>query len=319
MMYDRHFFETFDGHLDLHLCADSSPQAGRNILCAREESFITSRQQLLYGSVVGNFSFVSRRLPPSFLSLGHAAFADVTHRLVNSMVLVSGTAVDMYRGSVRTWLGDQSKESKFGDSAAEVLCLVCSEHQFSSAMPGDAEFLLPDCMTIYDHLHIFQNALAAAIESLDWWASFREILVAFVSLFGTREHLERFLAHCPIPAWVKRQIRKFKQRVVSWRWELLEDVLLDLDDMWHAVAYFKLDLMLGGSKVGNAVYILIAQGAVDPLFCARRVLLRVICCRVGHWTRWLEGCPCHEQLLVNCSTWDQRKAILTNAGCADGI
>ena len=166
MMYDRHFYETFDGHMDLHLSADSSPIGGRNILCAREESFTTSRQQLLYGPVVGNFSFESRRLPPSYLALGHAAVADVSHRICNSMVLVSGSAVDMYRGCVRTWLGDQSKESHFGDVATDVLCHVCPEHQFSSAMPGDAEFLLPDCMTVYDHLHIFQNSLQTAIESL---------------------------------------------------------------------------------------------------------------------------------------------------------
>ncbi len=40
--------------------------------------------------------------------------------------------------------------------------------------------------------------------------------------------------------------------------------------------------------------------------------------RVGHWSRWLEGCPCHNDLLINCRSHRERGVALMRAGVVAG-
>ena len=54
------------------------------------------------------------------------------------------------------------------------------------------------------------------------------------------------------------------------------------------------------------------------LFLGRAKILFVVCRRVGHWTRWLEGCPCHEAMLVGAATYEARRKILESAGVKGG-
>ena len=234
-------------------------------------------------------------------------------------MLVAGFAVDLYRKCVRTWLADQSKESKFAlKTPAEVLYHLCPCVKLSTATPGSNELLFPDCLTIYDHLHIYNNSLQTAVEALDWWLVFKEAVSSFCAVFGAKIHIGRFLAVCNLPQWARRQTKKFKLRIVDWRWEVLEVVLEDLQFMWPVICFFDLALMRGGSKVSNALYTAIADAFRDPAFLPRVAMLHCVCHRIGHWSRWTEGCSCHWEAIAHCTTWGQRKAVLIALGIPDG-
>ena len=55
------------------------------------------------------------------------------------------------------------------------------------------------------------------------------------------------------------------------------------------------------------------------VFRGRAEILFVVCRRVGHWTRWLEGCYCHEHLLISCSSWEERRKVLEENGVDGGV
>ena len=66
-------------------------------------------------------------------------------------------------------------------------------------------------------------------------------------------------------------------------------------------------------------YHTVANAAKDDLVLILRAhVLHATCCRTGHWTRWLEGCPCHEHLLVSCTSYEERRAILIENGVEGG-
>ena len=104
----------------------------------------------------------------------------------------------------------------------------------------------------------------------------------------------------------------------NWRWEVLEVVLEDLQSMWPVICFFDLALMRGGSNVSNAVYTAIIDAFRDPTVLARVAMLQCVCHRIGHWSRWTEGCSCRWEAIAHCTTWDQRKAVLIALGIPDG-
>ena len=63
----------------------------------------------------------------------------------------------------------------------------------------------------------------------------------------------------------------------------------------------------------------VADFLQDASSLPRIICLRATCKRVGHWARWTEGCWCHEHLLVDCSSWHERKQVLLGLGIPNGV
>ena len=319
MAYDRHIMATEDSERDIHLCADGSPQAGYHFMCIREESFTMSREQFDHGALPNNYSFISRRLPPMQTSVGNATVVHLALRLIHSLLLVCGDRIDSYRASVKSFLSDQGKECKINcSSPATLVNQLCPEKPLSSVPDGSDEHLFPNAVDINDHLHIFMNALQSAIESLDWWEEFLDTLRAFIEFFGDLSHIKRFRAVCKIPAHVGAKIKRFRLTVFSWRFENLEYILADLFAVFPYSGYFDLKLMLGKGKVANSCYSAVDAGFRDSLFRARAWVLVGVTQRTGHWMRWVEGCPCHDHLLISSHSYDDRRTTLEANGVAGG-
>jgi hypothetical protein len=83
--------------------------------------------------------------------------------------------------------------------------------------------------------------------------------------------------------------------------------------------FFKLSIMKGGSNLSNAVYSLVQAAIDDVSFILRLKIIHAVVVRVGHWARWCEGCWCHDHLLVEAASFDQRKRALMNAGVPKGV
>ena len=101
---------------------------------------------------------------------------------MHSLLLTAGEEIVRYRKFVRSWLADQSKGSKVGSILASIAQKVSPCMTMSAAKVD--EFFFPDCVEIFDHLHILQNALASAVRWLSWWEDFREVLQAFTTVWA---------------------------------------------------------------------------------------------------------------------------------------
>ena len=190
-----------------------------------------THRQYEFGSLDNNFVFTSRRLPPAQTSLGNASVIDIAMKIIHILLLISGSLIDFYRRCVRSFLADQHKESKVTPSTPAALIRKACPHKMLTDVPEDStELLFPNAVCIYDHLHIFMNALEAAITSLPWWLDFLETLRSFITVFGDRQHIKRMLAVCRMPNSVRLYFKRWKLRVFSWRWEALEIILEDLTD-----------------------------------------------------------------------------------------
>lgn len=269
--------------------------------------------------VENNFDFYSRRLPPMQTSVGNGGVVDIALKLVHSLLFISGAFIDVFRKQVKSVLADQSKESKVNaQTPATILHEACLQCRMSNVSDGSSERLFPNAVDIYDHLHIFQNALKSAVESMILWESFLDCLHSCIAVFGDRGHILRFKNVCAMPAWASKKLKRWKLRVFRWRWEGLEIILLDLFDAFDLFEFFDLAKMMGKSKGANALYEAISADYTDPFFSGRAGILLSLTRRVGHWMRWCEGCWCHEHILVSATSWDERHELLEKAGVPGG-
>jgi hypothetical protein len=201
MLYDRSVLADSHDRIDRQLGADQSPQAGCQFMMIRQEVFTTK----LIDAEVGDstkISYWNGRLPPAVMGLGMGQLPDLISRMVMSILLIAGDQVDKFRYQVRSWLTDQSTERKMTRGRASILYHCCPCRKLSDAEADDECLLFPDCIEILDHLHIFWNAVENAIEALDFWKTFREMLSAVIALFGDSMHLKRFISKCDMPMWV---------------------------------------------------------------------------------------------------------------------
>ena len=148
---------------------------------------------------------------------------------------------------------------------------------------------------------------------------FLDTLKAFIELFGDLPHIKRFKAVCRMPHHIALRFKRWKLTVFSWRFENLEFILVDLFASFEFMPYFNLQAMLGNSKVQAAIYTAVDAGFRDPLFTGRAQVLLVATHRTGHWMRWIEGCPCHDHLLIACKSYAARRALLESHGVVGGI
>jgi len=157
------------------------------------------------------------------------------------------------------------------------------------------------------------------VKDLEWWVTFEEHLRAIVTFFSRQEHKDRFLENCLKPNGITLR-HSVHSKHIDWRWEVLEEVLEDVSDVWPYLRHFSLERMVRteSGKISNALYTLVAEAYANVRFLSIVQLLRVACERVGHWARWMEGCWCHNDILVDCRTYAQRRAALLAAGVDAG-
>ena len=153
---------------------------------------------------------------------------------------------------------------------------------------------------------------------MEWWESFLDVLRAFITVFGDRGHVLRFRSVFAMPVRASNQLKRWKLRVFSWRWEGLEIILGDLFESFDIMDFFVLEKMKTNSKGANALYETVAVGCTDPSFVGRVGILLSITRRIGHWMRWCEGCWCHEHILISAADWVERHELLERAGVPGG-
>jgi hypothetical protein len=216
------------------------------------------QEQLEPGRFDNTFSFLSRRLPPSLLGLGKSTIGDVSNRIMMVLLLVAGSRVDKYRWEVKSWLSDQSTERKMIDVPARAVLPLQPHMRLCQVEADSDELWFPDAIGVMDHLHIMFNCLESAVTSLPWWVAFEELLKAVCVFFSAKDHRDRFVNLCLKPKGV-RLSHWVHSKHVDWRWEVLEAVLDDLFMVWKYLAYFNLKLMTSSTKVGNAIYLMVAE------------------------------------------------------------
>ena len=56
----------------------------------------------------------------------------------------------------------------------------------------------------------------------------------------------------------------------------------------------------------------------DPHLTTRNLMLSGVSYSMGHWTRLLEGCHCHNDVLIECASWAELKKALREIGVDEG-
>jgi len=154
MMYQRRIIkkEVSDGvAVRRSISADSSPQAGYNFFCVREERCCIANCEIR--------DFTSQSLPVLTLGLHHSKSIDVLQKTISTCLLVSGDHFRSYCATVYSWLSDQAKqESRVADALASAARHVAPRRE--AWTDGEAnEFLFPLAIAFNDVLHILYNAL----------------------------------------------------------------------------------------------------------------------------------------------------------------
>ena len=180
-----------------YLSVDSSPQLGRNYLCAREDRFrfpIAMEFDMQARSQYDlNVAFETRILPLSTLGKGHSSGLK-NAIIVGKIFLMESHDDDHFhrtRSCVFGLTTDQGAERSLGDEGVSVL------ERFRDRVdnaPGD--FLFPKVLLLVGHLHLLFNALEEACKSLPIAVRFFDGLKVLCSFLGNKELRRKFQANC---------------------------------------------------------------------------------------------------------------------------
>jgi hypothetical protein len=111
------------------LSADSSPQAGFNFFCLREE------RCCIVDGVLREVS--SQSLPVLTLGLHHSKSIDVLQKLRSSCLVVAREHVRPYCATVYSWLSDQApQESRVADAPASAARHLAPRHGSMDTLRG---------------------------------------------------------------------------------------------------------------------------------------------------------------------------------------
>ncbi len=221
--------------------------------------------------------------------------------------------VDKYPGQVRSCLTGQGKERKLKQMPASLVCQLCPITKLSKVEPDSTELLFGDCLEVLDHLHLFQNALQSGLTGLSWWSGVETSLRHLVDSFASQSHRARSQHTCLNKLGKKLKLT-WRHQHVDWRWEVLEVVLEDALSARDWLAFFDCETMCGKEKVPNALYSEVDRVKNDQLFWKRARVISAVCKRSGVWTRWLDGCWCHEAIFTSSSSCKLRQKHIWEAG-----
>jgi hypothetical protein len=332
-MLSGFFFEILEtaARIARHGSGDSSPQAGYNYLCGREDLMIRSDVADDDGT---SFQWLEHMYPVSTLAVGRSAEVHKIPRLTKSMIFESRHLFPRYRIQLKSWLSDQSTEKKVTNSTSKLAPVGLQ------ALPADQDnlvewsgginndFLWPLCIEYNDLLHIlFDGALQTAVKSYCDWPETEKGLKAFVAILknqSSRDVLVQDFKKQGASADELKYFNSFGTKVLDWEWQKLEETLekLNMQPRFKIVQkYWNLERILkvdSGSELTAKCYREVDNALQRPGMDVDMAIVYHMCVVVGSWSRWLRGCKCHGHLLVNQTSHQRKVRLMKAAGCRHG-
>ena len=318
-----------------YLSADASPQGGHDYLCILEEiasrssSWVPDAEEGQFNPFKG-FDQCVRALPCQTLARGQTKVPMKVACLLNSILMEHGVdKLQHYRQEVRGWVSDQGTEraiSKYPlrDGLAVLgkpLRLDMEGHDLPADVVGrGGEASRPffhSSLDVSGLMHVVYNALEAAVTGQRHWPKFQKQLRAICKLCGEKSYQEvvanQMLRAAGASALDIQMLCAFNAKHLDWHWETLETVLAQWSPLRPVLQqYFKADML---EATDSGLALLVSQALQSPWHGLMLEWLRGLTEAVGKETRWMEGCYCHEAVLVGTgSRWKRRHQMLGATG-----
>jgi len=161
--------------------------------------------------------------------------------------------------------------------------------------------------------HYLQNAIKEAVTAEPDWKTYETHLKPCCKMIGDESYKEILLHECyqTAPPLARYNVHKFSAEHVDWRWEYLEEATEQLSDCWEDFEV-RFDPK---AFTEDAALVAKIQAAIKLVwFGLFTEMMRVFTSIVGHEIRKVEGCYCHEHILVAEETpAKRRRAMQTGA------
>ncbi|CAE7287378.1 unnamed protein product [Symbiodinium sp. CCMP2592] len=289
-----------------YLSMDASPQAGYEYLATTEET-------------IRRVSPMSSGLVITTLGRGETRAFLKACRLRHAIILENGPDYeDTYRAQVKGWVSDQGTERKVpqmpvsGDPAElqALAALVAAEGDpdVEHLVRGTSKALLWNSFRHLGLMHVMFNSLEESCKGCPRWDSFEKQLSAISKLLRGRSFrdivVHRMMATAT--AQEKSTVQAYHGELLSWRWESLYETLKHYVHVRPILMnYWDRELLSSEAQLCDAV----GEALTDPFHSAYAEWAFMFSGFVQRWSRWMEGCFCHESELKEAKTRKARQAI----------
>ena len=152
-------------------------------------------------------------------------------------------------------------------------------------------------------LHVLWNALKNAFLTTQEWKEFEPCLRALCKMIGNKEYKRRLIAKCftSAPAAIRALLWAFDHDIVDWRWENQSEIF---EQMSHLFPWMQkcFDPSVFPSDADSS-FIKVVVNSLDLSWASLFLEMgNVICSAVQREFSWVEGCYCHEHILVGASS-----------------
>ncbi|CAK0823861.1 unnamed protein product [Prorocentrum cordatum] len=308
------------------ILTDASPISGWNYLCTKSLEFAFPRHAndddywaYRLTADIGE-CYRSRKMPVTVLGHGASSAHIKLDRVAHGIRLEcrSEAEYDEWRWSVRHYCSDQGAE-RIIERCPNIGGDLSKIQEHVDKLAGGIEllfecsdqFLFPLALGQPGHLHILYNSLEHACQNLSGWKAFESTLRDLCAFLGNRQLRRRFAVKC-CPPPLKKKWLPWSQAHVDWKWEFLTPVLVQLQ--WRLpVLLENFDMQkMSVNEAGNSMHSALLNNIANlrPQLGELRVRcesLRLVCEAVDKCAHWLEGCPCHEGVLLGHRYFRVRK------------
>jgi hypothetical protein len=337
--WERYLFHSLKDHVCEQLTqygADSSPQRAFDYMTPIEMRYkfigclIAIARTVHEHGLLAAFTYVRRTMITQCIGLADKGEAQKLSRVLTSIMYeTEDDDFDRRRLSVIGWQADQGDDIQIGDApnceAGNMHELVRGLHRGHIDFRTEAArngYLFPLGATVPEFLHAVFGALKDALQGTDAFKAFEPVLKEIITTVGSKPWRSRMLALCMVNAakHERRTMHAFPRRKFDWRWETLECLLEALSEMWPAMkAYYQKEAMMKESSLHDIKQEHLARALEnDPSDLPDVELMinqtSVICQAQGHNGRWLKGCDCHGDILVQRLSRVRRAELLAESG-----
>ena len=303
-----------------NLIPDASPQHGWEFFIVIEERY-TRIPRAEQTSPMHGHIYQRRRLPLATLGYRRTSTAHKLRKLVNMALLESGKSLLLkWRKSVKHLTSDQGTERKlisapFGmadENLNDVLQKLRDGSLKLSEHVGRQAFFLMNCMEHPESLHILFNAVEEQVTKLPEWEEAEPLIKALSKTLGNSMYKEALLegSFKDAGSVVRKQIHRYKAEHVDWRWETLEEVT---DFLGGILATFLINFKPEDLKESPSLCKQVIKATQCPWLRAFVITIHTFLAAVGSEASRLEGCVCHENLLLQGGSYITRKRRLAEA------
>lgn len=313
-LWHRRQLTVCDAHR--YLSPDSSPQAGHNILCVTESSFVwpikTSFEDQVNLPISQHLN--SRCWPLSTMGLGAATSFNKGINMINIMLMESTVKhMEKRRREVLAITSDQGAEATIVDMAN--MDVAAMNRLLSGLKDGDvsiedlstseAGFEYPNAIFIADHCHMIFGACQEAFSIMDEWVVLGPGLRAISQFFGDEQYRNRFVQTC-VPQDLQSQFTRRTWGLADWKWEYMHKFLGNICPV--------LDLMVkhynsgiinsaaaGMRDIDSKLVVRVGEFLQTPGLSGLIAVTRAVLVVADSFGTWCEGCACHEHLLHDTS------------------